>query len=46
LSRKYYTVGCGVVENAVKDFNKEDLDLVNYFCLPELGDRTPLQIAA
>lgn len=46
LSRKYYTIGCGVIENAVKDFNQEDLDLVNCFCLPELGDRNQLQLAA
>jgi DNA modification methylase len=36
LSRKYYTIGCGVLENAVKDFNQDDLDLVKYFYNPEM----------
>ena len=42
LSRKYYTIGCGVVENAVKDFNQEDLELVKYFCNPEMENHFPV----
>ena len=44
LSRKYYTIGCGVVENAVKDFNQEDLDEVKYFINPT--DENVLPLAA
>jgi DNA modification methylase len=46
LSRKYHTIGCGVVENAVQEFNQDDLDWVNYHCLPEKGDSDLLPIAA
>jgi DNA modification methylase len=46
LSRKYYTIGCGVVENAVKEFNQDDLDWVNYHCLPQKGGSDLLPIAA
>ncbi|SNS70675.1 DNA modification methylase [Belliella buryatensis] len=46
LSRKYHTIGCGVIENAVKHFNSSDLELVNYHCLPEKGDSGLLLNAA
>ncbi|SDD64805.1 ParB-like nuclease domain-containing protein [Algoriphagus faecimaris] len=44
LSRKYYTIGCGVVENAVKDFNLEDFDKVKCFINPT--DENDLPLAA
>jgi DNA modification methylase len=44
LSRKYFTIGCGVLENAVKDFNREDFDKVKCFINPT--DENDLPLAA
>lgn len=46
LSREYHVIGCGVIENAVKDFNAEDLQYVNHYCLPDQGINDHLEIAA
>jgi DNA modification methylase len=39
LSKDYYNIGCEMLENAIQDYNREDLDIINelaYGKVPEL----------
>jgi hypothetical protein len=29
LSKKYFKVGCRMLEKSIKEFNREDLDIIN-----------------
>ena len=29
LSKDYYDIGCKMLENAIEDYNREDLDVIN-----------------
>jgi DNA modification methylase len=44
LSPQYYNIGCGMIENAVKDFSQEDFDEVKCFINPT--DENDLPLAA
>ncbi len=35
LSSKYFKVGCRMLQNAVQDFNREDLDTINELAYPD-----------
>ncbi len=43
LSSKYFKVGCKMIENSIKEFNREELDIINQIAY---GEENLLSIAA
>ena len=43
LSKEYYKIGCKMLENSIKDFNSEELDIINQIAY---GEENLLSIAA
>ena len=43
ISPKYYNIGCKMLENSIKDFNKEELDIINQIAY---GEENLVSIAA
>ena len=43
LSKEYYNIGCKMLENSIKDFNREELDIINQIAY---GEENLLSIAA
>ena len=43
LSKEYYNIGCKMLENAIKDFNIEELDIINQIAY---GEKNQVLIAA
>jgi adenine-specific DNA methylase len=35
LSKEYYNIGCKMLENSIKDFNREELDIINQIAYEE-----------
>lgn len=35
LSKEYYNIGCKMIENSIKDFNREELDIINQIAYDE-----------
>jgi DNA modification methylase len=38
LSEKYFKVGCKMLENAIQDYNREDLDVINELAYGEVAE--------
>ncbi len=35
ISPKYFNIGCKMLENSIKDFNREELDIINQIVYEE-----------
>ena len=45
LSEKYFKVGCKMLENAIEDFNREDLDVINELAYGEVSEAELIEAA-
>ena len=45
LSEKYFKVGCKMLENAIEDFNREDLDVINELAYETVSEAELIEAA-
>jgi DNA modification methylase len=45
LSEKYFKVGCRMLENAIEDFNREDLDIINELAYGKVSESELIEAA-
>ena len=45
LSEKYFKVGCKMLENAIEDYNREDLDIINELAYETVSESELIQAA-
>jgi DNA modification methylase len=45
LSEKYFKVGCKMLENAIEDYNREDLDQINKLAYETVSESELIKVA-
>lgn len=45
LSEKYFKVGCKMLENAIEDYNREDLDIINELAYEKVSESELIEAA-
>ena len=45
LSKDYYNIGCKMLENAIEDYNQEDLDVINELAFGKVSEAELIEAA-
>jgi hypothetical protein len=45
LSKDYYNIGCEMLENAIQDYNRKDLDIINELAFEKVSESELIEAA-
>ena len=45
LSKDYYNIGCRMLENAIEDYNRENLDIINQLAYGKVSETELIEAA-